>query len=69
MRDLAQFLKIRPIRFFHQFVNIKRKFSYGFSSILLTLSDKFMLQLTSFPLPFQIIMPKNAFCIIDELNR
>ena len=26
MRDLSQFLKIRPIRFFHQFVNIKRKF-------------------------------------------
>lgn len=25
MRDLSQFLKIRPIRFFHQFVNIKRK--------------------------------------------
>ena len=26
MRDLSQFLKMRPIRFFHQFINIKREF-------------------------------------------
>ena len=32
MRDLSQFLKIRPIRFFHQFVNVKRESPEFYSS-------------------------------------
>ncbi|KAJ7376536.1 WASH complex subunit 4 [Desmophyllum pertusum] len=38
MRDLSQFLKIRPIRFFHQFVNIKQHVTHYLDTIFYNLT-------------------------------